>query len=129
MKTILIVEDSAFEQDEFRDVLTGYELLQATTAAEGRRYFESRKYVIDAIIFDGYLGSNDPARNTLKMISDFRKEGFSGPMFAASSDRAMRVRQMAAGCQFSLLKFDKQYVPQIIEQTLAEMAERRKSGA
>ena len=128
MKTILIVDDSAFEQEEFRDVLTGYEVLEATTAAQARRYFASRKKDIAAIIFDGHLSPNDSVKHTLKMIADFKKEGFAGPMFAASSDGAMRVKQVLAGCQFSLLKFDKRYVPQIIEQSLAEMAEGQKSG-
>ncbi|MBY0309902.1 hypothetical protein K2Q16_02015 [Patescibacteria group bacterium] len=54
----------------------------------------------DGIVMDGYL----VRENTLALIVDIRNDGYAGPLFAFSSDREMRKKQMESGCSHELPK-------------------------
>ncbi|MES2994883.1 MAG: hypothetical protein V4681_02550 [Patescibacteria group bacterium] len=105
MDSILAIEDSSFQLNKYREVLgEEFDVIFADCSRAARHYFKTNRQSIVAIIFDGNLSSTDPEPTTEKIVADFRTAGFTGPMFAATTDDRMEKLLLRNGCSHKLSK-------------------------
>lgn len=110
MKTVLLIEDAPFWQEDLRSQLghQGFIVLVAGSLTKAWRLFQEADPKPDAIICDGFvpLGpSNEFTKaDTIELIRRIRATSYTGPMFATSDYEDFRRQQIEAGCNHACTK-------------------------
>jgi hypothetical protein len=111
LPTVLIVEDSYYEQDDIARALRGKaDVLQAYDIGTARQMFMDNRDAINIIVMDACVPGNRPT--TPPLVREIRAAGFTGPMIASSSMGDFCQILMRAGCDVD--SGGKAQVPEIV---------------
>ena len=117
MSKVLIIEDDDNWQQIYSTLLMprGVNVIPAYTLEDARDLF-IRHRDLDAIVVDGQIGPAD-ADITSLLVREFRIDGFTGPIVAASSSETNCIKLVNAGCNYHVYG-DKDLTVQTLVQVL-----------
>jgi len=102
---ILIVEDTKSMSDLYVYKLSPhFDVLVAATVYDANRIFQDNNGDFELIIFDYQVPSRpdsgllSPGDNTECIVQKIKRDGFTKPMIATSSEPKYRTKLMNAGC-------------------------------
>jgi CheY-like chemotaxis protein len=123
LPTILIVDDSAFQQTFVKNVLApqGYELLAASNGLEALDLLEERE--VDCVIADLIM----PKMRGMKLLEVLGEKNFQVPVIILTADIQEHIREqcLALGARAVL---HKPVRPQVLCQTVAEVLPREEDA-
>ncbi|KKR53746.1 MAG: hypothetical protein UT90_C0005G0053 [Parcubacteria group bacterium GW2011_GWA1_40_21] len=103
-KKILIIEDSADRQEEWKELLNKYpiNIIQAFSLEEAERAFNDNPD-LSAVAVDACVPGNEP--NTMELARKMRNSFTDRPMIAISNVEDFNDILMSAGCDYKTDKF------------------------
>ena len=94
--SLLILEDHPAMLTYYRDILRdeGYILLMAASVADAKQIYDQNRASVRGIISDGHVIGMETGDSFVEYV---RKNGFTGPVIAASVSLALREAFIKAG--------------------------------
>src|SRR4051812_32291976 len=103
---LLVIDDSETFQDALADYLSRWiPSIRATTLRQAERLYYKNKASIKFICLDGCVNGQGKTFDSAPLARKIRKDGFSGPLIAISSDQEINAELMKAGCSHQVRKW------------------------